>query len=122
MMPLWPVVLLLFVTAASAHDNGQFTNSPLKGWFNQLASGKGLCCSFADGRTVKGPDWGTEAVAGADGKSAIVYWVMVDGQKIDVPPEAVVTEPNRYGDAVVWPYKNYEGKTRIRCFLPGPGA
>jgi len=28
-------------------------NSPLKTWFDRLASGKGLCCSFADGATVR---------------------------------------------------------------------
>ena len=31
-----------------ARDDGRFANSPLKPWFDRLASGKGLCCSFAD--------------------------------------------------------------------------
>ena len=35
---------------------------------------------------------------------------------------AVVTEPNRFGPAVVWPYMDAEGATQIRCFLPGAGA
>ena len=34
------------------------TNSPLKPWFDRLASGKGLCCSFADGFSVQDVDWG----------------------------------------------------------------
>ena len=29
-------------------DNGRYANSPLKSWFDRLASGNGLCCSFAD--------------------------------------------------------------------------
>ena len=41
--------LLLFCGPALTHDDGRYANSPLKEWFNRLASGKGLCCSFADG-------------------------------------------------------------------------
>ena len=37
---------------ALARDDGRYANSPLKSWFDQLASGKGLCCSFADGFRV----------------------------------------------------------------------
>ena len=35
---------------------------------------------------------------------------------------AFVTEPNRYGPAVVWPYMDSNGTIYIRCFLPGAGA
>lgn len=104
-----------------AHDNGQFANSPLKPWFDKLASGKGLCCSFADGVSVADPDWGTESVTTA-GKAEVVFWVVVNGKKLIVPPEAVVTEPNKLGPAVVWPYQDASGETQIRCFIPGAGA
>ena len=50
-------ISVLFPNHSSARDNGQFTNSPLKQWFDKLASGKGLCCSFADGVSVKDVDW-----------------------------------------------------------------
>jgi hypothetical protein len=96
-----------------AHDNGQFTNSPLKAWFDTLASGKGLCCSFADGVSVENVDWDTQ-----DGR----YRVRLNGQWIVVPDEAVVTGPNRFGPAVVWPYQDGAGATHIRCFMPGAGA
>jgi hypothetical protein len=43
----------------NARDDGRFANSPLKPWFDRLASGKGLCCSFADGATVQDVDWDT---------------------------------------------------------------
>lgn len=43
-----------------AHDDGRFANSPLKAWFDRLASGKGLCCSFADGVSVQDVDWDTQ--------------------------------------------------------------
>jgi hypothetical protein len=40
----------------SARDDGHYTNSPLKQWFDGLASGEGLCCSFADGVSVEDVD------------------------------------------------------------------
>jgi hypothetical protein len=43
--------------AAQAHDDGRYADSPLKGWFNSLHSGKGPCCSDSDGMTVDDPDW-----------------------------------------------------------------
>ena len=41
---------------------------------------------------------------------------------IVVPDAAVVTEPNRFGPAVVWPYNDRHGNTQIRCFMPGAGT
>ena len=42
---------------ALARDDGRYANSPLKSWFDRLASGNGLCCSFADGFRVDDVDW-----------------------------------------------------------------
>jgi hypothetical protein len=33
----------------TARDDGRFANSPLKPWFDRLASGRGLCCSLSTG-------------------------------------------------------------------------
>ncbi len=110
------LAVLLSTFAANrlaARDDGRFTNSPLKRWFDQLASGKGLCCSFADGVSVEDVDWDTR-----DGH----YRVRLHGQWIVVPEAALVTEPNRFGPAVVWPYQDTEGTTQIRCFIPGAGT
>ena len=96
-----------------ARDDGRFANSPLKPWFDRLASGKGLCCSFADGFSVQDVDWDTQ-----DGH----YRVRIYGQWLVVPDDAVVTEPNRFGPAVVWPYNDRYGNTQIRCFMPGAGT
>ena len=60
----------------SARDDGRYANSPLKSWFDQLASGKGLCCSFADGVSVQDVDWDTQ-----DGR----YRVRLHGEWILVP-------------------------------------
>jgi hypothetical protein len=96
-----------------ARDDGRYANEPLHAWFDQLASGKGLCCSFADGVKVEDVDWETR-----DGR----YRVRLNGEWVDVPEAALVTEPNRFGPAVVWPYLDADGATQIRCFLPGAGA
>jgi hypothetical protein len=96
-----------------ARDDGRFADSPLKPWFDRLASGKGLCCSFADGFSVQDVDWDTQ-----DGH----YRVRIYGQWFVVPDAAVVTEPNRFGPAVVWPYRDRDGTTQIRCFMPGAGT
>jgi hypothetical protein len=37
---------------------------------------------------------------------------------LDVPGDAVITELNRVGRAMVWPIRGYGGLT-IRCFMPG---
>jgi hypothetical protein len=94
-------------------DDGRFANSPLKPWFDRLASGNGLCCSFADGFSVQDVDWDTQ-----DGH----YRVRIQGQWLVVPDAAVVTERNRFGPAVVWPFNDRYGNTQIRCFMPGAGT
>jgi hypothetical protein len=115
--PLVAVVVLCMSQFApgsvSARDDGRYANEPLHAWFDQLASGKGLCCSFADGVKVEDVDWDTR-----DGR----YRVRLQGEWIIVPEAALVIEPNRFGPAVVWPYLDVEGTTQIRCFLPGAGA
>ena len=106
-------MFVLVPSKVSARDDGRYANSPLKAWFDQLASKKGLCCSFADGVSVEDVDW--------DSRNGS-YRVRLHGQWITVPDSAVVTEPNRFGPAVVWPYQDSDGVTQIRCFMPGAGA
>jgi hypothetical protein len=121
------VIIIVFAAVAMAvaltagavttygRDDGRYANSPLHAWFDQLASGKGLCCSFADGVSIADVDWDTDGAGGH-------YRVRLSGEWVDVPDAAVVTEPNRDGRAFVWPYMDAEGNTQIRCFLPGAGA
>jgi hypothetical protein len=98
---------------ALARDDSRYGNSPLNSWFDRLESGNGLCCSFADGFRIDDVDWETQ-----DGH----YRVRLNGEWIAVPDDAVVSEPNKFGPAVVWPYMGANGQTRIRCFLPGAGT
>lgn len=97
--------------SVAARDRGQFANtSPdLKAWFDSLRSGKGPCCSDADGSAVSDVDW--ESNSGH-------YKVRIDGAWLDVPDEAVITVPNRVGRTMVWPIQGSSG-TVIRCFMPG---
>src|SRR4029077_1515624 len=48
------LIFLLLCTPALAHDP---SHPELNEWFDRLASGKGLCCSFADGLVVSDVDW-----------------------------------------------------------------
>ncbi|MDA9434698.1 hypothetical protein [Bradyrhizobium sp. CCBAU 51627] len=116
-------LIALLAPRGHARDRGQFvnTNAELKAWFDGLRSGKGPCCSDADGSAISDSDW--ESKDGhyrvriprlgyaVDGKQQELVWV-------DVPDEAVISEPNRVGRTMVWPIYGYMGVT-IRCFMPG---
>jgi hypothetical protein len=111
------LAILLGIHFAHARDDGRYANSPLKPWFDSLKSKGGApCCSDADGTAVSDPDWESK-----DGH----YRVRLDGNWIDVPDDAVITEPNRYGQTMVWPMRSngWNGamglQIYIRCFMPG---
>jgi hypothetical protein len=113
-LPLACAVLLTLLSAPSMHArdlDGRYAaqNPELHQWFESLRSGKGPCCSDADGSAVSDVDRDTAAGH---------YRVRLDGVWLDVPDEAVITEPNRIGRTMVWPIKGYLG-TAIRCFMPG---
>jgi hypothetical protein len=116
---IFALAAMLAIHSARARDDGRYANSPLKSWFDHLASGRGLCCSFADGVVVEDPDWEVHTSTGAAAETnGIHYRVRIDGKWIDVPDDAVVTEPNRLGKTMVWPMTGLDGIT-VRCFLPG---
>ena len=51
------LVSVAAVQLAQARDpDGRYANSPLKEWFDSLRSGKGPCCSDADGSAVSDVD------------------------------------------------------------------
>jgi len=113
---LWVSICIVSAATAFGRDlSGRYAQSNLKGWFDQLRSGKGPCCSDADGYAISDPDWSMDG-----GK----YRVRIAGEWRDVPPDAVITEPNRVGKAMVWPLFLYEnGQPKefrgIQCFMPG---
>jgi hypothetical protein len=94
------IVVSLLVGAVQARDDGRYMQSPLKPWFDSLRSGKGPCCSDADGFAISDPDW--ESKNGH-------YRVRIEKEWIEVPDDAVITEPNRVGRTMVWPIKGALG-------------
>jgi hypothetical protein len=104
------LILPLVADRGEARDSdGGYANSPLKQWFDSLRSGKGPCCSDADGYALSDVDWES-----GNGR----YRVRIDGEWYDVPDDAIITEPNRVGRTMVWPIRGYQGLS-IRCFMPG---
>jgi hypothetical protein len=97
-----------FIGTVQARDDGRYSLSPLKPWFDGLRSGKGPCCSDADGFALSDPDW--ESKSGH-------YLVRVDNEWIDVPDDAVITEPNRAGSTRGFAAKSEPGVAV--CLLPG---
>jgi hypothetical protein len=113
---------LFLAVKVFAHDrDGRYAGSELKPWFDHLASGKGMCCSEADGFTVADADWTT-----ANGHYRVripKYEGSSETSWVDVDDDAVITEPNKFGRTMVWPTYNMNVKGSpgiwIRCFLRG---
>ncbi len=116
-------LIALITPFGHARDRGQFVNTgaDLKAWFDGLRSGKGPCCSDADGSAISDSDWESK-----DGHYRVRIprlGYVIEGREqelvwVDVPEEAVISEPNRVGRTMVWPIYGYMGVT-IRCFMPG---
>ena len=106
--------LLVTLAAQASHardPDGRYAaqNPELHKWFESLRSGKGPCCSDADGTAVSDVDWET-----ANGH----YRVRLDGEWIEVPDEAVITEPIESAAPWSGQFTGYLGVS-IRCFMPG---
>lgn len=103
------VVATMSLSASYAHDH----NRPeLNGWFRSLQSqGLNICCDGSDAKSIEDPDWENDAGH---------YRVRLEGKWFDVPDTAVVTVPNKYGRALVWPIYQNGRPILIRCFMPGP--
>ncbi len=101
---------------AYPHDHAR---PDLNAWFDSLKSGNGPCCSNADGTAIADADWASVADAM---KPTVHFKVYLDGEWIDVPDNAVITQPNLAGRTMVWPYRSTGwggGSWQIRCFMPG---
>jgi len=114
---LWGVIVLattvvllviFYLSTVHAHDH----NRPdLNDWFKSLQSRKaGSCCDGSDAMRIDDPDWTNDSGH---------YRVRLEGEWVDVPDNAVITEPNRAGHALVWPYRQDGKLNQIRCFAPG---
>ena len=112
---LFTLTACAVVMPTAAHNTDgrwNYLAADMREWFKGLhAPRTGTpCCDEADGWRVDDVDWELK-----DGH----YRVRVYGKWIPVPDDTVITEPNRFGPAVVWPYVDLTETTQIRCFLPG---
>jgi hypothetical protein len=115
-MGLIAAIAVATLPALGRDVDGRYKDSSLHDWFEHLASGKGLCCSYADGYVIQDADWESKnghyrvRVPNAPSSENMVW--------IDVPDDTVITEPNRAGRTMVWPLYSFGGVS-IRCFMPG---
>jgi len=109
------VLAALLATPSLAHDASRPDLGP---WFDGLRSARGPCCSVADGTAIADGDWESKGDSyrvrvPRHPYSSEMIWV-------DIPKDAVITEPNRAGRTMVWPVWVYgSGVWVIRCFMPG---
>lgn len=85
-----------------------------KSWFKGVRSPHGVpCCDISDGHRTT---WKADPVTGH-------YWIPIESQWIEVPPEAVINNAgNPVGEAVVWYVWQGPDAVYIRCFVPSGGV
>jgi hypothetical protein len=98
--------LVLFVHLAGRPD--------LNDWAMSLKGASGVpCCDNSEAVPLTDPDWKVSESGH--------YTVFVDGQWVEVPDEAIVKGPNKYGQVLVW-YTHSPGfAVYVRCMLPAAG-
>lgn len=102
------LLFTLVVTAVLARDWTQ-ADPDMRRFYEGLRNNNGMQCCFGnDGFDAKWETRGSE------------YWVEIDLEWLRVPPQALLTVPNKYGVAKVWFYRPPNGgQPNINCFLPG---
>lgn len=103
------LVLIGLAHVAAARDRGQYAqvDPELGAWFKGLKNSRNVpCCDTSDGRKVEDADWRRND----DG----TFSAKIDGEWKPIPPDAVLTEPNRAGYAIVWIWHGI-----VMCFMPG---
>ena len=126
------IAVYLSTTPACAHDH----NHPeLKGWFEGLQSGRGICCDGEEVLHLADVDWERQHKEGShirvrvpkdeeSFKRALAGDQNIETVWVDVNDNAVIDDiPNKTGVPLVWPgYYRDINIVWIRCFMPGPGA
>jgi len=125
--------LLGLMRHGHAHYSDEWKDlSPeMRSWFRGLHAPLGApCCDDADGHHVADVDWESQCATIA-GQEQCHFRVRLAKEWVDVPDKAVIHDPNRYGQAVVWPamnpaspdgyFRDAKGHILIRCFIAGAG-
>jgi len=114
--------LLLVAAVILIRDpTGKWAGDPLESWFQSLHNKRGLyCCAEADGHALDDGEWDMKGDS---------YRVFLQGEWIVVPDDAVISETNKFGKAMVWLHDyvdtlsgDVHAITRIQCFIPGSGV
>jgi hypothetical protein len=119
------IAFMLVALSARGHDHSR---PDLNGWFHKLHSKGGTWCCDGPGKDalhLKDADWETRGgryrvrvpVDQASFERAL-KGETVQTEWADVPDDAVIAEPNKYGTALVWPTYGVAGRM-VRCFMPG---
>ena len=97
----------LFIATLLLSGSAVAQNQSLRDWFNSLRNPLGqVCCHNFDGISLEEAEWRI----GSNG-----YQAYANGKWIDVPEDALVSEPNRLGRAHLW----LRPDGTVRCFMPG---
>jgi hypothetical protein len=90
-----------------AHDH---EHPELNSWYESLRSGKGPCCDGSDATKLKDVEWQTQNLQHSHYKVLLPAQPIVNPDAppgamvwVDVPDEAVLSEPNKAGETLVWP-------------------
>jgi len=113
-------VLSMVMSPMMAHDAA---HPELDDWFMSLQSKKGPCCDGMDALHLKDVDWESQNKESSHIRVRIPATSMDDTTLawVDVPDDAVITEPNKDGSTLVWPMYGYMGVS-VRCFMFGAGG
>lgn len=116
-LPGFAILVAVMILPVFARDlDGRYKGSPLHDWFDHLASGKGLCCSFADGtssRMLIGiPGTAIMACACHGSQTPTTRF----GSMCRMRPSSRNQTGQEY--TVVWPFYGQEAVS-IRCLMLG---
>jgi hypothetical protein len=127
----------LMLTMNLPSSNGHDAMHPeLNPWFAKLRSKSGPCCDGSDALHLRDVEWTTQNKKESHyrvmvPKTADLYRSASNGQDmkkgdtewVDVPDDALVTEPNLDHSTLVWVWYSsgfqMTDQPHIRCFMPG---
>lgn len=131
------LAIALMSTMNLPSSNGHDAMHPeLNPWFAKLRSKSGPCCDGSDALHLRDVEWTTQNKKGSHyrvmvPKTADLYRSASNGQDmkkgdtewVDVPDDALVTDPNLDRSTLVWVWYGFgfqmTDQPHIRCFMPG---
>lgn len=113
--------LTIVLSPSLAHDA---EHPELNDWFMGLRNKKDFpCCDGSEAMHLKNVDWESQNKENSHIRVRIPLTTEANSELgwVDVPDDAVITEPNKDGATLVWPIYGYMN-TSVRCFMFGAGG